>query len=119
MVKVLSDRCQCRVIHDDVVERAVQNALQDTEVLRLVNLFKAMGDTSRIKILHALAKEEMCVCDLAAFLGISESAVSHQLRYLRQLSLVVNRREGTILYYRLSNNFIIELIDKTLNSSGD
>lgn len=114
MPKEFSDRCQCRVIHNDVVERATQNALPDTEVLRLVNLFKAMGDNSRIKILYALAKEEMCVCDLAAFLGISESAVSHQLRYLRQLSLVVNRREGTILYYRLSNNFVVELMEKVL-----
>jgi DNA-binding transcriptional ArsR family regulator len=111
-----SDKCQCRIIHNDVVERATQGALSDTDVLRLVNLFKAIGDSSRIRILYALAKEEMCVCDLAAFLGISESAVSHQLRYLRQLSLVVNRREGTVLYYRLCDNFIIDLIEKALGT---
>jgi hypothetical protein len=70
-----SDKCQCRIIHTDVVERATQGALPDADVLSLVNLFKAIGDSSRMKILYALAKEEMCVCDLAAFLGISEKAL--------------------------------------------
>jgi DNA-binding transcriptional ArsR family regulator len=69
-----------------------------------------MGDPNRLRILWALDREEMCVCDLARFLGVSESAVSHQLRQLRQLQLVTNRREGPVLYYRLSDDHVRTLI---------
>jgi DNA-binding transcriptional ArsR family regulator len=62
----------------------------------------------------ALAQQEMCVCDIAAFLEISESAVSHQLRYLRNMGFVKNRREGTVLYYRLVDNHVAEIIQKGL-----
>ena len=72
--------------------------------------FKALGDVSRLKILWALEQQEMCVCDLAALLGITESAVSHQLRLLRTLRLVKNRRKGTILYYRLADDHVSELV---------
>ncbi|GAB4336653.1 MAG: metalloregulator ArsR/SmtB family transcription factor [Desulfobulbaceae bacterium] len=112
MTPLGNDRCESRIIHQDLVERAVQTALPESELDRLVHLFKALGDTTRLKILHALGKGEMCVCDLAAFLSVSESAVSHQLRYLRQLGLVANRREGTVLYYRLNSPLAGELIDR-------
>ena len=69
-----------------------------------------MGDPTRMKILWALELGEMCVCDIAAFLGITESAVSHQLRTLRQLELVTNRRDGTVLYYRLNDEHVSQLI---------
>ncbi len=76
----------------------------------LCQTFKALGDPSRLKILWAVEYEEMCVCDLAALLRISESAVSHQLRLLRTLRLVKNRREGTILYYRLADEHVSQLV---------
>jgi DNA-binding transcriptional ArsR family regulator len=76
----------------------------------LCQTFKALGDSSRLKILMALEHQEMCVCDLAALLGISESAVSHQLRLLRTLRLVKNRRDGTILYYRLNDDHVSQLV---------
>jgi DNA-binding transcriptional ArsR family regulator len=104
------DRCLCRIIHTERIATARHHALAPIEQEKLANFFKAMGDPTRLKILLALSNEEMCVCDLAAFLGVSESAVSHQLRTLRQLYLVANRREGPILYYRLNDQHIDRLI---------
>jgi len=106
--------CESRTIHQDRIGRARERALERTERERLVNTFKAMADPTRISILWALEKEEMCVCDLAAFLDISESAVSHQLRLLRQLHLVANRRKGTILYYRLDDHHVRDLFHLAL-----
>lgn len=89
---------------------ARQRALDEEVTDNLCQTFKALGDASRLKILWALEYEEMCVCDLAALLGISESAVSHQLRLLRTLRLVKNRRDGTILYYRLADEHVSQLV---------
>ncbi len=74
-------------------------------------MFKIFADPSRLKILFALERQEMCVCDIAAFLGLTESAVSHQLRLLRTAKLVKNRREGTVLYYRLVDDHVKMLTD--------
>jgi len=101
-----ADRCQCRIIHEERVDGAHRKALAPEEVDRLVNFFKALADITRLRIILALEHGEMCVCDLAAFLGVSESAVSHQLRLLRQLQLVTNRRQGPILYYRLVDDHV-------------
>ena len=109
-MKNTKDQCECRIIHDDKVKEARQRALDDETIDDLCQTFKALGDASRLKILWALEHQEMCVCDLAALLGITESAVSHQLRLLRTLRLVKNRREGTILYYRLADDHIFELV---------
>ncbi len=110
MPDVFEDRCKCRVIHNDRILKANDNALQNNEQEKLANLFKAIGDQTRLKILLALSNDEMCVCDLAAFLGITESAVSHQLRLLRQLYLVANRRAGPVLYYRLNDHHVNQLM---------
>ena len=108
------DICLCRVIHHERIKQAKAEALGAAEVERTVQLFKAMADHTRCRILWALHKNEMCVCDLAALLGISESAVSHQLRLLRQLQLVANRRQGPILYYRLNDQHVHQLINVAL-----
>lgn len=104
------DVCFCRIIHQERITAARSHALAEGEQSRLCDLFKAMGDNSRLKILQALGREEMCVCDLACFLGVSESAVSHQLRLLRQLNLVKHRRTGPILYYRVHDQHIEQLL---------
>lgn len=104
------DLCQVRCIHEERVQKAKESSLDDNENIRLAQLFKAMGDLTRLKILMALEEGEMCVCDLAAYSGITESAVSHQLRLLRQTHLVVNRREGPILYYRLDDDHVGRLV---------
>ncbi|MBE0585489.1 MAG: helix-turn-helix transcriptional regulator, partial [Desulfofustis sp.] len=76
----------------------------------ICDLFKALADPGRLTIVNALAAEEMCVCDLAALLGVSESAASHQLRILRIANLVRNRRDGQVLYYRLADDHVMQLV---------
>lgn len=104
------DLCYCRIIHQDKVEAARKEALSAGEIEAMSQLFKGFADPSRLRILQALTQREMCVCDLAALLSISESAVSHQLRLLRNIRLVANRREGTILYYRIADDHVIRLL---------
>lgn len=104
------DICDCRIIHQDKVAEARNDALEQDEVEELSQLFKAFADPSRLRILYGLSGRELCVCDLAALLEISESAVSHQLRLLRSMKLVTNRREGTILYYRVADEHVAILI---------
>ncbi len=109
-MKEVKDTCDCRIIHDEKVKEARLSALDEKVTDDLCQTFKALGDPSRLRILWALEHQEMCVCDLAALLGITESAVSHQLRLLRTLRLVRNRREGTILYYRLADDHVSALV---------
>ena len=104
------DLCGRRIIHEDRLEiaRAVLPDAQVTE--KMSELFKAMGDPGRLRILMALDTQEMCVCDLAALLGVSESAASHQMRLLRTMNLVKNRRDGQVLYYRLVDEHVMQLV---------
>jgi ArsR family transcriptional regulator, lead/cadmium/zinc/bismuth-responsive transcriptional repressor len=108
------DLCQARIIHHERVSLAKETALPVAEITALANLFKALADATRQRIIWALATEEMCVCDLAALLGITESAVSHQLRLLRTMALVVNRREGPVLYYQLADDHVRQLVQIAL-----
>jgi DNA-binding transcriptional ArsR family regulator len=109
-MKQAKETCDCRIIHEEKVAAARRSALDEFTIGELSQTFKALGDVSRLKILWALEHEEMCVCDLAALLGITESAVSHQLRLLRTLRLVKNRRDKTILYYRLADVHVSQLV---------
>ena len=105
------DDCQVRVIHLDRVERARRETVSGKELSRLSSIFKVLGDPSRLKIVMALRNVEMCVCDLAAYLGLTESAISHQLRRLKDLSLVKSRREGQVIYYSLDDEHVSELLN--------
>ncbi|MGB3224922.1 MAG: metalloregulator ArsR/SmtB family transcription factor [Desulforhopalus sp.] len=105
-----NDRCISRIVHQEKVDLAKAQDLDPGQVEQLCSLFKAFSEPGRLRILHALQQQEMCVCDLAALLDVSESAVSHQLRLLRTMGLVANRRDGTVLYYRPANSKMIELI---------
>lgn len=104
------DTCDVRVIHLDRVNRARTEAIRKKELEHLARTYRVMGDPSRLKIIMALAGGEMCVCDLAAYSNLSESAVSHQLRQLKDLAIVRNRREGKILYYRLDDSHVSDLL---------
>ena len=106
---VNQELCERRIIHEDRLEVARQHLLNDTELDSMSDLFKAMADPGRLKILLSLAAQEMCVCDLAALLGVSESAASHQIRILRTMNLVKNRRDGQVLYYRLVDDHVTQL----------
>lgn len=106
--------CDCDVIHEEVVTE-VRNKMQSKEeYLKLASLFKMFGDGTRVQILHALEQQEMCVCDLAVLLGVTKSAVSHQLKALRLANLVKFRREAQIVYYSLADEHMKEILNKGL-----
>jgi len=102
--------CDVRVVHLERVSRARDEAVSQREAEQLALTYKALGDPTRLKMVMALAGGEMCVCDLAAFLGLTESAVSHHLRRLKDLALVKSRRDGQILYYSLDDEHVSELL---------
>lgn len=108
------ERCDCTVIHDDVVKQ-VQAKMPEEEVLfDLADLFKMFADSTRIRILWALEEAEMCVCDIAVLLNMTQSAISHQLRILKQGKLVKNRREGKTVFYSLSDEHVRQIFDQGL-----
>lgn len=103
--------CDCEMIHEAVVEDTRRKMLEENEYLRLSTLFKMFGDGTRVKILHALEQNEMCVCDLASLLGLTKSAVSHQLKALRLSNLVKFRRDGQVVYYSLADDHVKYILD--------
>jgi ArsR family transcriptional regulator, lead/cadmium/zinc/bismuth-responsive transcriptional repressor len=102
----------CDVFHADAARVAEVRAAQPDAVTveRLAEIFKALSDPTRVRLLSALATAELCVCDLATLLALSESAVSHQLRLLRSLRLVRARRDGRMVFYRLDDDHIVRLL---------
>ncbi len=110
MKKKADTTCGVQYVHHDRVQSALK-ALPDNEtILRLTETFKVLGDPTRLKILLALAKEELCVCDCAALLGMTESAISHQLRLLKNLRLVEYTKKGRMVYFRLDDEHIEDLL---------
>jgi ArsR family transcriptional regulator, lead/cadmium/zinc/bismuth-responsive transcriptional repressor len=109
---VAAPELACDVFHADAARVAEVRAAQPdaTTVERLAEIFKALGDPTRVRMLSALATAELCVCDLATLLALSESAVSHQLRFLRSLRLVRARRDGRMVFYRLDDDHIARLL---------
>jgi len=106
--------CIVEAIHEDVVKKVKVAMPSDSDLYQLADLYKAMGDATRIRILAALAQSEMCVCDLSALLEMSQSAISHQLRVLRQANLVSFRKEGKVVYYSLEDDHITMLYEQGL-----
>ena len=111
--------CDVRVIHLDRVGRARREAIDSLTLERASRLFKALGDPTRLRLVTALGGQEMCVCDLAAALELSESAVSHQLRRLREQSLVRARREGQVVYYSLDDDHVSHLLEVGLAHASE
>jgi len=113
------DLCQEKVLHAENVARASKN-IPDTDVLEhVIDIFKALSDPNRLKIVIALSTCELCVCDIAALTGSSDSAVSHQLRILRNLKIVRYRREGKIVFYRLDDDHVDALITQSLEHAKE
>ncbi len=102
--------CEVDCVHPQHVKQALRSIPASEVVSELAETFKTLGDPTRLRIVAALAKRELCVCDLAAVLGASQSAVSHSLRSLRQLRLVKFRKEGKIAYYALDDSHIATLL---------
>jgi ArsR family transcriptional regulator len=106
--------CDCDVIHEDVVNAVRTKMPGDNEFLNLSNFYKVLGDNTRARIIGALDESEMCVCDLAALLCMTKSAISHQLRSLRKANLVKNRREGKVVFYSLADNHVKAIFEMGL-----
>lgn len=105
-----NESCEVEFVHEDRV-RSARKAIRDEEILLgLAETFHILGDPTRLRIAMALAKEELCVCDIAALLGVTDSAISHQLRLLKNLRLVKFRKQGKMVYYSLSDEHIEDLI---------
>lgn len=103
--------CDCDMIHEQIVEDTRRQMQEEAEYQELASLFKMFGDGTRVKILHALERSEMCVCDLAALLGMTKSAISHQLKALRLSNLVKSRRDGQVVYYALADDHVKYILD--------
>lgn len=101
--------CDCNVIHMDVVDRVRKQMPEEEPIYEVADLFKVFGDSTRARIICALSISELCVCDLSSLLDMSQSAVSHQLRTLKQARIVKNRRSGKVVYYSLDDEHIKEL----------
>lgn len=101
--------CDTTCVHPDVVRTYFDHVINLDRATDLADLFKTLGDPTRVRIMDALAKSEFCVCDLAELLGLSQSATSHQLRVLRNSNLVKYRRDGKMVYYSLQDNHVLEL----------
>uniref|UniRef100_A0A7C5V1M3 ArsR family transcriptional regulator n=1 Tax=Caldicellulosiruptor owensensis TaxID=55205 RepID=A0A7C5V1M3_9FIRM len=105
------DLCSCNVIHNDIVKKVKESLPTDETMFDLSEFFKVFSDSTRIKILSSLLVSEMCVCDLAAVLGTSQSAISHQLRLLKAFRLVKSRKAGKVVYYSLSDDHVKSIIE--------
>jgi ArsR family transcriptional regulator len=106
--------CGVMVIDKKKVKSVAKSLPDDTEIDDLTNTFKILNDRTRLKIVLALAKEELCVCDLSALIGVSVSAISHQLRLLRNMRIVKNRKDGKMVYYSIEDSHIENIISETL-----
>lgn len=102
--------CDVVAIHPDRIKKAREKAAADPELARVSELYKIFGDLTRIKILNALDAVELCVCDLAHLLDMTNSAISHQLAVLKKYNLVKARKEGKIVYYSLSDSHVKTII---------
>lgn len=114
MAQEIIDRCETVCIHEEAVKEARKQMISDETAGFLAELFRTLGDTTRVKLLFALMQRELCVCDVTAVIGMTESAVSHQLRVLRSQRLVRYRRQGKILYYSLADSHVARLFEQGL-----
>lgn len=108
------EKCEITVIHDDIINSVKEKMPEEETLYDLAELFKVFGDSTRVRILWALGESEMCVCDIAALLNMTQSAISHQLRILKQARLVKNRREGKVVYYSLDDDHVKEIFSQGL-----
>ncbi|MDD2371181.1 MAG: metalloregulator ArsR/SmtB family transcription factor [Firmicutes bacterium] len=104
--------CDCDVIHSEIVNEVRLEMPQEEKLYDLADFFKVFGDSTRIKLMWALDKKELCVCDLAVLLNMTKSAISHQLRSLREARLVKFRKVGKVVYYSLADDHVKQILEK-------
>ena len=109
------DICSVKCINEKKVKETLKTIPQLEDISQMADIFKALSDPSRLKIVLALLNQEHCVCDIAVICSQTDSAISHQLRILRTLKIVKNRREGKIIYYSIDDDHVVSLINMSLN----
>ena len=110
-LKNTAPTCDYLHVHEDKVEHVLSKLPQDEQLYDLADLFRMFGDTTRIRILYVLFESELCVCDIARLLNLSQSAVSHQLRILKDAKLVRFRREGKTVFYTLDDDHVRSILE--------
>ena len=106
--------CECEELHEEVINKKREEMPAENTLYDLSDFFKILGDSTRVSILFAIDGEPMCVCDIANLLGMTKSAVSHQLKVLRQSDLVTYRKSGKNVYYTLADDHVRDIIEKAL-----
>ncbi|KHD86651.1 MULTISPECIES: ArsR/SmtB family transcription factor [Heyndrickxia] len=107
--------CDQTVIHKEIIQKVRESMTEDDSLNEMAELFKVLGDRTRIRILYALYQSEMCVCDLASLLEMTQSAISHQLRVLKQAKLVKNRKEGKVVYYSPADLHVMQIFMQAMD----
>ena len=115
MHREISECCENIEVHEDLLKIVEETMPDETELYDLAELFKVFGDSTRIRILFVLFEAEVCVCDLAQALSMTQSAISHQLKILKQNKLVKNRREGKSIFYSLADSHIVTMLSQGLD----
>jgi ArsR family transcriptional regulator len=108
------ERCDCDVIHEEIVRQVKEKMPPEEMLYDLAELFKVFGDSTRIKILWALDEAEICVCDIAYLLNMTQSAISHQLRILKNANLVKSRKDGKVVFYALNDEHVKQIFEQGL-----
>lgn len=109
-----ADICECNIVHEEAVKSARDAMLRDGELESVAYVFKVLSDPTRMKIMWALDTTELCVCDLAATLGMTKSAISHQLNTLKQAKMVKSRREGKNVFYSYDDAHVKNIVEIAL-----
>lgn len=112
MVEQSGDSCEEIKINIRNIKKVKDSMIRESDIIKLSEVFKVIGDPTRIKIIFALSKCELCVCDIVEAIGMTQSAVSHQLRLLRNLKLVKFRKEGKSVVYSLDDDHILQLFNQ-------
>ncbi len=107
-------KCDCQIIHHDIVDEVKKQIPKKSDIDMLSNFYSALKDPTRLKILHALFVSKMCVCDIAALLNMTQSAISHQLKVLKTVHLVDYDKQGKVVYYFLKDDHIRTIINQSL-----
>jgi ArsR family transcriptional regulator len=106
--------CSCHIIHENIVSKVKETITDNTSICNMAEFFKVLNDPTRLKIINALMLSEMCVCDISALLNMSQPAISHHLKILRQSKLIKYRRDGKIVYYSLDDEHIKPIFNQCL-----
>lgn len=106
--------CDCDILHEDIVKVAKENMQTEEILLDIADFYKALSDSTRIKIIDLLDRQELCVCDISYILNMTKSAVSHQLKYLREMKLIKSRKEGKVVWYSLADEHVKSVFDISL-----